>query len=82
MEQLNRPQGLNLNIKPEDLKDIVCEECGGRYFRQVNSFKRLSALLSPVGKPSVIPIQVFACHKCGHINKSFLPKENQDNDSI
>ena len=25
MEQLNRPQGLNLNIKPEDLKDIVCE---------------------------------------------------------
>ena len=23
MEQLNRPQGLNMNIKPEDLKDIV-----------------------------------------------------------
>ena len=39
MEQLNRPQGLNLNIKPEELKDIVCEQCGGRYFRQVNSFK-------------------------------------------
>ena len=42
MEQLNRPQGLNMNIKPEDLKDIVCENCGGKYFRQVNAFKRLS----------------------------------------
>jgi hypothetical protein len=22
----------------------------------------------------MIPIQVFACAKCGHINKGFLPK--------
>jgi hypothetical protein len=37
--------------------------------------RKLSALLSPTGKPTMIPIQVFACAKCGHINKSFLPKE-------
>ena len=47
MEQLNRPQGLNLNIKPEDLKDICCEQCGSKYFRQVQAFKRISALISP-----------------------------------
>ena len=25
--------------------------------------------------PSMIPIQIFACHKCGHVNKGFQPKE-------
>jgi small subunit ribosomal protein S21 len=26
------------------------------------------------GQEAMIPIQVFACAKCGHINKGFLPK--------
>tara|TARA_B110000902_G_scaffold150931_1_gene173503 strand:+ start:171 stop:290 length:120 start_codon:yes stop_codon:yes gene_type:complete len=38
--------------------------------------RKLSALLSPTGQQSMIPIQVFACAKCGHINKVFLPKED------
>jgi hypothetical protein len=37
--------------------------------------RKLSALLSPAGQESMIPIQVFVCAKCGHINKGFLPKE-------
>ena len=35
----------------------------------------LSALLSPTGEEAKIPIQVFACAKCGHINKGFLPHD-------
>ena len=38
--------------------------------------RKLSALLSPTGQETMIPIQVFACAKCGHINKGFLPKED------
>ena len=78
MEQLNRPQGLNMNIKPEDLKDIVCENCGGKYFRQVNAFKRLSALISPTGKEQIVPIPVFRCDECGFINKEFRPVEGTE----
>ena len=78
MEQLNRPQGLNLNIKPEDLKDIVCESCGGKYFRQVHAFKRLSALISPSGKEQIVPIPVFRCDECGFINKEFRPVEGTE----
>jgi hypothetical protein len=37
--------------------------------------RKLSALLSPTGQETMIPIPVFACAKCGHINKGFLPKE-------
>ena len=78
MEQLNRPQGLNLNIKPEDLKDIVCENCGSKYFRQVQAFKRLSALISPSGKEQIVPIPVFRCDECGFINEEFRPIEGKE----
>ena len=40
--------------------------------------RRLSALLSPHGKETMIPMQVFACAKCGHINKEFQLKEEND----
>jgi hypothetical protein len=35
----------------------------------------MSALLSPHGKETMIPMQVFACAKCGHINNDFELKE-------
>ena len=68
-------KGLNLNIKASDLKDIVCENCGCKFFRPVNAFKRLSALISPTGKEQIVPIPVYRCDECGHINEEFLPKD-------
>ena len=44
--------------------------------------RKLSALLSPTGQEARIPIPMFACEKCGHINKCFLPKEDFGDDSI
>ena len=54
----------------------VCEKCENDTFVQVYRMRKLSALLSPAGQESMIPIQVFACAKCGHINKGFQPKED------
>tara|TARA_Y100001963_G_C6620794_1_gene371608 strand:- start:131 stop:391 length:261 start_codon:yes stop_codon:yes gene_type:complete len=61
--------GLQLN--PKDLKDIVCEQCGSKYFRQVQGFKIVSALQSPTGKEQIMPIPTFRCDDCGFINKEF-----------
>jgi uncharacterized Zn finger protein len=77
MEQMKRPNGLNINIGPEDMKDITCAECGSKYFRQVNAFKKLSALVSPTGKEQIIPIPVFRCDECGFINEEFRPIEGK-----
>tara|TARA_R110002012_G_scaffold305027_2_gene508893 strand:- start:1674 stop:1955 length:282 start_codon:yes stop_codon:yes gene_type:complete len=66
-----------LNIKPEDLKDIACENCGCKYFRQVNSFKRISALVSPTGKEQIVPVPTFRCDECGFINEEFRPIEQK-----
>jgi len=64
-----RPPGLN--ISPEDMKDIACEDCGSKYFRQVNAFKRISALQSPTGKEQIVPVPTFRCDDCGYINEEF-----------
>jgi len=72
-----QPLNTNINIKPEDLKDICCEQCGSKYFRQVNAFKRISALLSPTGKEQILPVPVFRCDECGFINEEFRPVEGK-----
>jgi len=64
-----------MNVDFSQTTAEVCEACENDTFIQVYQMRKLSALLSPAGQESMIPIQVFACAKCGHINKGFLPKE-------
>ena len=71
---MNREQpGLNIDFSQTTAE--VCEKCENETFTQVFKMRKLSALLSPAGKETMIPMQVFACAKCGHINPGFLPKE-------
>ena len=64
-----------VQISPSDLTDVVCEKCDNQTFAQVFLFKKLSAILSPSGKETLVPLQVYACAKCDHINEGFLPKD-------
>ena len=63
-----------LRINAQDLKDLTCDECSSKVFREATMFKRLSALVSPTGKEQIIPIPVFRCDECNNINDEFLPK--------
>jgi hypothetical protein len=60
--------------------DLTCSNCNSRFFHMAYMFKKVSALISPSGKESLIPIETFACLECGNINKEFLPKTMNDND--
>ena len=71
---MNNPQQPQMNVDMSQTTAEVCESCENETFIQVYQMRRLSALLSPAGQESMIPIQVFACAKCGHINKGFLPQ--------
>jgi len=51
---------------------LECEECGCKGFKQTLMLKRLSALVSPNGQESMVPVAIFACESCNHINKEFL----------
>ena len=72
---MNNPQQPQMNIDFSQTTAETCESCKNETFIQVYQMRKLSALLSHTGQEAMIPVQVFACAKCGHINKGFLPKE-------
>jgi hypothetical protein len=53
----------------------VCEACQAEAFVQALLLRKVSALLTETGKEGYLPIQVFACVKCGHVNSHFIPSE-------
>lgn len=67
-------QGNQFNIDFNQTTEVTCEECGHNHFEQVYMMRKVSALLSPTGEASLVPISAFACTKCGHVNPEFLPK--------
>jgi len=74
---MNNPQQQQMQVDISQTTEEVCESCENDTFTQVYKIRKLSALLSPTGQPTMIPMQVFTCAKCGHINSAFLPKESE-----
>jgi|TARA_R100000030_G_scaffold98081_1_gene87649 uncharacterized Zn finger protein len=64
-----------LNVDISQTSGVTCEECGGVYFENGLIIRKASGLLTGTGQPTYIPIPVFNCRKCGHVNSEFLPKE-------
>ena len=60
----------------------ICESCKHDIFIPAFKMSKLSALLSPAGKETMVPINVFACAKCNYINSTFLIKDKEENDSL
>jgi len=72
---MDMEQTVNIPVSLEQTDGIKCDECGKATFRSAFLLRKVSALLSPNGKEAVIPIQVFACDSCGHVNEEFMPIE-------
>jgi len=68
---MNNPnQQIKLDLS--DAETITCDECKGKYFATSFIIKRLAAIMSPTGQEAMIPLQIFRCNDCGHVNKEFL----------
>ena len=72
---MNNPQQPQMKVDLSQTTAVVCEACGHDVFVPAFKMRKMSALLSPHGKETMIPMQVFACAKCGHINSDFELKE-------
>ena len=59
------------NIDLTHAKTLECEKCKCKGFKQTLMLKKLSPLVSPNGQEAIIPVGVFACDSCGHVNKEF-----------
>ena len=47
------------NIDLTHAKDIECEKCEHKGFKQTMMLKRLSAIVSPNGQESIVPVMAF-----------------------
>lgn len=61
-----------LNVDLSQATDLICAECGNKTFAPAFILKKISALLSPSGKETMVPIQIFDCTKCHTIPGEFL----------
>ena len=52
---------------------ILCEKCSNGLFIPSFFLKKISALVSPTGQEAIIPVQVYSCGNCGHINSKLNP---------
>ncbi len=61
-----------LNINLEDCQDVCCESCNNKYFSSVFTLKKVSSIVSPTGDDMFLPVQIFQCNECDHVNEEFL----------
>lgn len=67
-----------ISIGLDQTLPVLCENCGNNFFTQALHLRKVSGILSGTGQTSYMPIPVFACLKCDHVNTEFLPKEIKD----
>tara|TARA_Y100000296_G_C4959746_1_gene150363 strand:- start:65 stop:292 length:228 start_codon:yes stop_codon:yes gene_type:complete len=67
---MNVPDLSNLDLSKA--KTIRCESCENATFEQTIMLHKFSALISPNGQETIVPAAVFACSKCGFVNKEFV----------
>ena len=67
----------NINLNPDDLDDVACSKCECQTFEPVFLFKKLSAIMAPSGRDTLVPLQTYRCTDCGNMNDEFLPKSEK-----
>jgi hypothetical protein len=65
---------LNINVDMSLATDIKCDECEGLTFRSCFMIKKVSAVISPTGQETIVPVETFSCNSCGHVNEQFMPR--------
>ena len=66
-------QQMNLNITLDKTTGIVCEECNNETFLEVVLLRKASRFVTGTSQDAIIPIPVFACAECAHVNEDFIP---------
>jgi uncharacterized Zn finger protein len=62
-------------ISIKDAETVRCESCQNETFQEVLAFKKVSKLLTGSKEDSLVPIPVYKCDECGHINPEFAVPE-------
>lgn len=59
----------------EQTQGLKCDSCGKQVFSQGMVLRKVPSIVTGTGQPGIVPIPVFYCVNCGHVNDEFLPEE-------
>jgi uncharacterized Zn finger protein len=73
-----------LNIDLKKTQSITCDKCEHTVFQEGLMLRKANKFLTGTAQDALIPLPVFSCSACGHVNEEFLPEplKNLDSDSI
>jgi len=69
---MEQPQ---LNISLDKTTAATCDACQNEVFQEGVLLRKASRFLTGTAQDALIPIPVFVCSKCGHVNEEFMPKQ-------
>jgi uncharacterized Zn finger protein len=64
-----------MNISLDKTTGVSCDSCKNNVFQEGVMLRKASRFLTGTPNDALIPIPVFACTKCGHVNNEFLPPQ-------
>ena len=67
------------NVDLSNSTPYVCESCGHDVFETAYKLRQIPGIASPSGEAMLVPVQVFSCKHCSHINEEFLPPDEKSN---
>jgi uncharacterized Zn finger protein len=59
-------------IDLKSLPTVVCDGCGGMFFKEVTLIKKVSSELVKNENDTIVPFPTYRCDDCGHVNPEFL----------
>lgn len=68
-------QQQQMNISLDKTTGVHCDSCKNNIFQEGVMLRKASRFLTGTAQDALIPIPVFACTKCGHVNDEFLPSQ-------
>lgn len=74
---MNTPK---LNVSLEKTTPIICDSCENKTFTEAVMLREVSRFLTGQPQDGIIPIPVFVCSVCGHVNEKFIPQELKTNE--
>jgi hypothetical protein len=72
---MDKQQEINMNVALKDTTAIVCEECSNNVFQEGVLLRKVSRFMTGTTQDALMPIPVFSCGRCHHVNSEFLPKD-------
>ena len=72
---MSQQKQMQVKIPLDKTTGVTCEECGANAFQEALMLRKVSRFLTGDAQDGVMPIAIFACVKCGHVNQEFYPKE-------